>query len=149
MRLLLRPLHRTHRRQIHRLNPIPEDTWTWGADSDYAYREFVLGQTPSSGEEITLEYDAVHAWLDDDGDTCTIIDEYLESILLYLHWTTFQELASAESADPDPESSALSVLELNAYRAERAYRTTLKDYQRMSARSATATWPMDKWDRTY
>jgi hypothetical protein len=53
----------------------------------------------------------VHAWLDDDTDMCTIIDEHLEAILLYIRWATFQELASQESADPDPESMALSILE--------------------------------------
>ena len=111
--------------------------------------ELLLGQTPSAGQEIAVDYDAVHAWLDNDSDPCTVIDEHLEAILLYLRWAAYQELASQESADPDPESMALSILELNAYRAERAYRATIRDYQRMSARSALAPWPMDKWDRTY
>ena len=111
--------------------------------------EILLGQTPTAGQEITIEYEAVHAWLDDDTDTCTIIDEHLEAILLYIRWATFQELASHESANPDPESMVISILELNAYRAERAYRATLKDYQRTGGRSAIANWTMDKWDKTY
>ena len=111
--------------------------------------ELLLGQTPSAGQEITVDYEAVHAWMDDDSDTCTVIDEHLEAILLYVRWATFQELASQESANPDPESMAISILELNAYRAERAYRKTIEDYGKMQARSAVTSWTMDKWDKTY
>lgn len=111
--------------------------------------ELILGQEPESGAEITVTYDGVHAWLDDDYDTCTLIDEHLEAIMLYVRWAAFQELASTESADPDPESMAVSILELNAYRAERAYRNTIRDYLAMSSQSGIARWTMDQYDRIY
>jgi hypothetical protein len=89
--------------------------------------------------EASIIYQAQHAYLDDDADECSLPDPHLELIVLFCRWAANQELASTESADPDPKSLAMSTLELNAYRAERAYRQSLKDYQR-GAESGRGEW---------
>jgi hypothetical protein len=69
--------------------------------------------------------------------------------MLYVRWAAFQELATTESSDPDPTSLALSTLELNAYRAQRLYLQSLDKAERAESKSASASWMMDKWDRSY
>ena len=54
-----------------------------------------------------------------------------------------------ESADPDPTNLSLGTLELNAFRAKRAYRSKLAQYKLETSESALGRWEMDKFDRTY
>jgi hypothetical protein len=68
---------------------------------------------------------------------------------MFVRWASYQELASTESADPDPTNLVLGTLELNAYRAKREYRTKIAEWKVAEAESATAIWRMDKWDRAY
>jgi hypothetical protein len=111
--------------------------------------EIWITDKPSSGENIELIYLCEHALLDDDSDTATILDRHLELIVLFVRWCCYQELATEESADPDPTSLSLGTLELNAFRAKREYRIKLKQISAAEAESASATWRMDKHDRVY
>ena len=108
-----------------------------------------ISADPSAAEDINIIYQGDHAYLDDDADVVTVIDRHLELIMLYVRWAAFQELATTESSNPDPTSLALSTLELNAYRAQRLYLQSLDKAERLESKSASASWSMDKWDRTY
>ena len=104
---------------------------------------------PTTGESIIFYYLGNHASLDDDTDVCTVPDVHLELLVLFVRWATYQELASKASADPDPTSLSMGTLELNAFRANREYRTKLKQWLAAESESATASWAMDKYDCVY
>ncbi|MEA3438859.1 MAG: hypothetical protein U9R58_01095 [Chloroflexota bacterium] len=116
-------------------------------ESDSA--ELWISKNPAASETIAVCYLGDHPSLDDDTDTCTVLDRHLELIVLFVRWTSYQELASTESADPDPTSLSMGTLELNAYRAKREYRTKLADWKAAESDSASAHWRMDGWDRVY
>ena len=111
--------------------------------------ELWLSAEPSDGESIHIHYQAEHAMLDDDSDLCTLPDRYLELVVMFVRWASYQELASTESADPDPTNLALGTLELNAYRAKREYRIKIEEWKAAESHSAITRWTMDKWDRAY
>lgn len=92
---------------------------------------------------------ADHAYLDDDSDAATLPERHLELVMLYVRWAAFQELASSESADPDPTSLAISTLELNAYRAQRLYLAALQETRRAESESRTIVWRLDRYDPIY
>jgi hypothetical protein len=111
-----------------------------------------ISQKPDDGESIELTYNAYHAYLDDDDtDALTVPEEHLELIILYVRWATYQELATTESASPDPTTSMSSALEMNVERAERAYSKKLSSYKESASASASASaqWEMDRFDRIY
>lgn len=111
--------------------------------------ELILSASPEASECICVSYLADHAYLDDDSDTCTILDRHLELLVMFVRWAAYQELATTESADPDPTNLALGTLELNAYRAKREYRLKLEQWQAAEAESGMVSWQMDRWDRVY
>lgn len=109
-----------------------------------------ISQKPSTGEDIKVTYNARHSFLDDDDtDPVTVPEEHLELIILYVRWVSYQELAATESASPDPTAHKASALELNAERAENAYRKALKVYKDSEPISARAHWEMDRYRRIY
>jgi len=109
-----------------------------------------ISEKPSTGESIEVTFNAYHAYLDDDDtDELTVPEEHLELIILYVRWATYQELATTESASPDPTTAISSTLELNAERAERAYRKILSSYLYNVSNSAQVLWKMDGCDRIY
>jgi len=109
-----------------------------------------ISEKPSTGESIEVTYNAYYAYFDDDDtDVLTVPEEHLELIILYVRWACFQELATTESASPDPTTLISSTLELNASRAERAYRKQLGVFKTSRSESSTAKWSMDDYDRIY
>jgi hypothetical protein len=111
--------------------------------------ELWISAKPTTGESIEVHYLGEHDYLDDDSDTVTVLDRHLELIVLFVRWAAYQELASSESADPDPTSLGMGTLELNAYRARRDYRLLLSKMQTAESQSKSSTWKMDKSDRVY
>ncbi len=106
--------------------------------------ELWISDDPLEGETIQLEYLADHASLDDDGDACTVPDRHLELLVLFVRWASLQELAAEEARDPDPATPAMSVLDTNAMRAERAYRAAVKEAQRAASESALVGWAHER-----
>ncbi len=107
-----------------------------------------ISEKPSDGESIEVTFNAYHAYLDDDDtDELTVPEEHLELIILYVRWACFQELATSESASPDPTSNMSSTLELNATRAGETYRKMLSTYKETESNSASAKWEMDRFNR--
>ena len=113
------------------------------------FPELRISEKPTTGQDIIIYYLGNHASLDDDTDICTVPDVHLELLVLFVRWATFQELASKASADPDPTSLSMGTLELNAFRANREYRTKLKQWLAAESESAVTTWRMDKYDHVY
>ena len=111
--------------------------------------EIWISEKPTTGEDIEVIYSGEHDLLDDDSDLYTVLDRHLELIVLFVRWTAYQELATTESANPDPTSLQSGTLELNAYRAKREYRTKVRDWKTAEPESVTATWAMDQCDRIY
>ena len=111
--------------------------------------EIWISEKPTTGEDIEIVYSGEHDLLDDDSDVFTVLDRHLELIVLFVRWTAYQELATEESSNPDPTSLQSGTLELNAFRAKREYRTKVRDWKAAESESATATWRMDRFDRTY
>jgi hypothetical protein len=105
---------------------------------DGLQRLYLSGHVP--GGECRCTYLTDHAYLADDSDECSLPERQFEALLLYVRWAANQELASQESANPDPSSLAMGTLELNASRAERAYHKTIEEYLRAEARSAWVRW---------
>ena len=70
-------------------------------------------------------------------------------IVLFVRMAAFQELATTESADPNPESIISGTLELNAFRAERSYRKQLDEFKKSESESVKAKWSLDGYDRVY
>ena len=134
---------------------LSSQSWYFGRDDQSNSPELWISQGhhgsdgPTTGESIIFYYLGNHASLDDDTDAWTGREASLELVVLFVRWATYQELASEASADPDPTSLSMGTLELNAFRANREYRTKLKQWKEAESESATATWRMDRFDRTY
>jgi hypothetical protein len=109
-----------------------------------------LSEKPSTGEDIELIYTAVHNHLSSPGDTTTIFDRHTHLIALFTRWKAYQELATTEGMDPDPVKLLSSTVEVNAYRAERAYYDALRRSKKAETNSGFISgWQMDKFDSIY
>jgi hypothetical protein len=118
-------------------------------DDGIDVNELWISEKPSTGESIEVQYSAEHASLDDDSDVTTVLDRLLELIVLFVRTCSYQELATIESANPDPTSLSMGTLELNAFRADRAYRIKLDRWLKSESESGMMTWKMDIHDRIY
>ena len=109
-----------------------------------------ISEKPANGESIEVTFNAHHAFLDDDDtDENTVLERHLELIILFVRWKAYQELATTESISSDPTTSMSSTLEMNATRAEQAYRKTLSTYLKTGTNSSQAVWKMDDYDRIF
>jgi len=112
--------------------------------------ELIISTKPSTGESIEVIYQAHHVFLDDDDtDKITVPERHLELIVLFARMAAYQELASTESSDPNPESKLSGTLELNSFKAERAYRKQLDEFKAAGSESGQVKWSMDDYDRVY
>lgn len=110
----------------------------------------VLGESPATGEKIDIYYSATHPAISADTTALTISDQQLDALRLYCIWQAVREMELGEAQDPDRTTTILNALGLNGFRAERAYRTKIADYQAAAAPGGYAgPWVMDKHDRIY
>lgn len=110
----------------------------------------VIGEKPDTGEDIILTYSATHVAPSDDATALTVPDEHFEAIRLFVQWVAIRELEMNEARDPDTTSLLLSMLGLNSGRAERLYRTKIREYSERHGKSGYAgPWQMDGSDRIY
>ncbi|HEC61428.1 hypothetical protein LCGC14_0705770 [marine sediment metagenome] len=116
-----------------------------GTDVD----ELWMSKKPGAGETITMMYHGNHDYLDADADVCTVPDNHIELLVLFVRWLANQEIASTEAREPDPTSLNINTMELNTFRAERAYRNRLKEYRLAAGKSVQVRWAMDKHDSVY
>ena len=109
--------------------------------------EIWISEKPAAGETIRVEYTTDHDSLDSDDDFCAIPERHIELIALFVIWCAWQELAVSEGTDPRSVNSLLvGQLQVNSYRAERSYRSAVKQMLETASESGVLVWKMDKWD---
>jgi hypothetical protein len=118
------------------------------ADSDYP-PQLYISEEPGAGETITITYNGEHNALSGGSDVTTILDRHLPLISLFVRWRCWAELATTEGANPDPIKLLSATQEVNAYRAERAYRKALEEAKAAESESRAQPWGMDGFDRVY
>ena len=97
-----------------------------------------------------MTYYGEHNELSAGADVTTILERHEHLIPLFVRWKCWQELALTEGADPDPIKLLSATQEVNAYRAEYAYRKALSEAKAAESQTAVSSpWKMDKYDRTY
>lgn len=143
-----------YRRELTHPNFWQEDGYYYfqSATQDTSIGVLYISEKPSTGEDIVVRFTAEHDYLDDDDtDLLTVMERHLDLIILYVRMAAYQELATMESASPDPTTLMSGTLELNAFRASREYRIALAAFLKKDAPddSATAQWKMDSNDRIY
>jgi hypothetical protein len=112
--------------------------------------QLYISAQPADGESIAVSYYGEHNALSDSGDVTTILERHEHLIALFVRWKCWSELALTEGADPDPIKLLSATQEVNAYRAERAYRKALAEAKAAESQAAVSSpWRMDKWDRGY
>ena len=109
----------------------------------------LLGQPPADGDKLRLRYLAAHEWLDGDLDECSLPDEHLELLVLFVRWAAWQALATQEAANPDPGSASRSELEGNVRRAGEAFQEALASSVKASASSRVSAWAALAQGRIY
>ncbi len=120
------------------------------ADSDSANPpQLVISDLTPAGETITLWVNEEHAALSAGGDECSLPDRYLHLIGLFVRWKCWQELSTTEGMDPSPLTTLAFTVEINAARAEKAYRNALQAAQGAENESGLLTWKMDRFDGGY
>lgn len=112
---------------------------------------FYLSTNPAANNlVIALRLSAEHNPLSQAADECTLPDRLLPVLYQYVRWLAWQELAMHEGMYPSALATLSYSQEMNAGRAERAYRASLKEAQRAESESAAANWGrIDKHDRIY
>lgn len=136
------------------LSSMPE-TWTAFYGGQYydireAEESLVIGETPSTGEEIYVGYATYRDDPVDDNSNLDIAEAHLDFLMLYVQWQAAEYVENEQSIAAELKSGALATAGLNAFRAERAFRSYSRDLRAAVARSlVTGPWRMDKWDRSY
>ena len=126
----------------------PGFTGSASYDLSADFATLYLGETPATGESILVEYDSVHAVPTSDAAELTIPPQHSELLRLYVIWKACVSLEMDENVSVDRQREMMNALGLNAYRAERAYRSRLKEALRTATHSGIAgQWRMDKYDR--
>lgn len=108
--------------------------------------EIILSADVDGSAAIGLVYYAAHPYPASDADDITIPEHHLELLVLFCRWKAWEMLSTEEGADPDPSKLLAATHEVNAYRAERAYRKALAEYQAAASESGFAAWRMDRFD---
>lgn len=111
--------------------------------------QITISQEPTNSQTIKVKYHAMHNSLTTGSDVCTIPAYLIHLIGLFVRWKVWQEIATAEGMDPDQTKLLAATQEVNATRAERQYRSSLKACQDAFVESAQVHWKMDKHDRFY
>lgn len=110
----------------------------------------VLGAAPAAGQAILLRYTALHPLPTHDSAALTVPESHQEALKLFVQWQAIKLLELNQAANPDTTSLLLSMLGLNAVRAERLYRGKLEEYRKLSTPGGYAgPWRMDRSDRVY
>ena len=112
-------------------------------------QELIIGEEPTTGETIAIDYTAIHTAVANDTDTLTIPDYHFEAIKLFTQWQAIKRLKITEAKDPSG-TTLLTMFGINSVRAERLYRLKIDEYLEKSASGGYAgPWVMDGHDRVY
>ncbi len=112
--------------------------------------EIMLGQAVPLGATINIWYNTVHLAPTSDTMSLSIPGKHLEALKMYCVWQAVRKLEMDQSAEPDMTSLLLSMLGTNSGRAERAYRSKIREYlETTGGGQYSGPWRMDKWDGGY
>jgi len=145
------PISQTPRRL---LTYLPRENYGFDGGQYYDLKNdltvLYMGETPSAGEYLYIEYDKLHTIPSTDGVSLTVPDGHLEALRLFVVWKALTQLAMDENVSVDRDRADAGSLGLNAYRAERAYRSHVREMLANVARSEfTGPWRADKFDQVY
>jgi hypothetical protein len=116
------------------------------ADNSILY----IGEAPAAGESLLIEYDTLHTVPASDAAVLTVPDRHIELLRLFVVWKAILQLEMDENVSVNRRRDMLNALGLNAFRAERAYRSRLRDVLGSLALGEFAgPWQMDQHDRVY
>ena len=94
----------------------------------------------------TLDY----ATVSDDTTALGIPERHLDGLVAFVRWQAIQELEMSTAIDPDTKNLLLAELGVSVERAERLYRTKMRNFQRAAAPGGYAgPWQVDGHDRIY
>ena len=111
--------------------------------------QLYISEKPDTGESIDVIYYGEHNELSGDSDVTTILERHEHLIPLFVRWKCWGELALTEGADPDPIKLLSATHEVNAGRAERAFRQALNDIITTETDTALVHIQLDKFDKIY
>jgi len=111
--------------------------------------QILISEKPAASKTITVKYHGTHNVLTASSDVCTLQTHLLHLVALFVRWKCWQEMATKEGIDPDQTKLLAATIEVNAGRAEKAYRTALTEARKGAAESAQVHWHMDDNDRIY
>jgi hypothetical protein len=111
--------------------------------------ELWISANPPAGETITLELTQEHTPLSSSTDETTLPDRLVHLVPLFVRWQAWLQISTREGMDPDPAKLLAATHEVNAGRAERAYRAALREAKSSLGESTTLNWRMDHKDRVY
>ena len=110
----------------------------------------VLGEYPNTGDQIGVLFAGDHPLPTSDFISITVKERHWGALVLYVQWQAIRELEMDEAREPDDSNIVLSMLGLNSGRAERLYRSKLREYKATEAGGGPAgPWVMDGQDRIY
>lgn len=139
-RRLLDPLKRSH--------TAFDGNLYYDVKSDFS--TLYIGESPTLGETISIEYSSIHAIPSTDATTLTIPGNHFELLRLYVIWKAITQLELDENVSVDRRREMMNALGLNAFRAERAYRTRLERIVGSTAEGGIAgAWKQDRRDSIY
>ncbi|MFC2025850.1 hypothetical protein ACFLUC_01510 [Chloroflexota bacterium] len=109
-----------------------------------------ISEKPAANEEIKIWYSGKHDYLTPGSeDETTVPERHYELLVLFVMWAAWQELAAQEGASPDPTNLFSSTFQVNAYRAERAYRKHLNLSIAAESETVILNWDMNDRNRIY
>jgi hypothetical protein len=120
-----------------------------------------ISEKPTTDEEIEIWYNGKHDYLTSGSeDETTVPERHYELLVLFVMWAAWHyqgvfpvtrvlSPGAQEGASPDPTNLFSSTFQVNAYRAERAYRKHLKETIAAESESVLLEWDMDEQDRVY
>ena len=102
-----------------------------------------------SGERITLVYQGLHPYLEDDSeDPGSVPEEHLELLVLFVRHLALQELVLTAAAS-SPETGLDGGLLRQVEQARQDYRDLLQVSLERMGDTAAMQWRMDRFDRFY
>lgn len=117
-----------------------------GAD----YWQIVLSQ-PAQGalDLLFVDYMGDHATLANDTDSLTVPARHEHLLYAFCRWQMILQLSIRQMETPDSFNPMVTQLELNAQRAEKAYRDAIAQAKKAESEGVVVQWMMDKWEGTY
>jgi len=118
-------------------------------DTSHPSQLYISNSPTGASQSIILEILEPHNALVLGADVTSLPDQLHNLLTLFVRWKAWQEMATGEGVSPDPNRILQDEYEINAFRAERAYRKSLDETKKTQSTTALVPLWMDKYDRIY